>query len=164
MNLADTATVMVIAKQYSPAYQAQYRRPPVPADQFPALRSSSDIAWLAWKPFADKGAKLNHIVTWSVTNGASARLIAAALDAAADETQSALDTDPKPYPWKEFDAEQLSGTLVLGKCYRVKRKLNDANGAPGSPNGIGIGYILGKSGRSESVLSSTDSTCSSTQT
>ncbi|KAF3053853.1 hypothetical protein E8E11_011136 [Didymella keratinophila] len=117
--------ILIIAKQYSPSHQAQYRRPPVPADQFPDLRSSSDIAWLAWKPLHDKGVKLNHIVTWSVTNGATARLIAAALDALADETKTTLDTDLKPYPWKEFDMDKVSGQLVLG-----------------SPNGLGIGYML----------------------
>jgi hypothetical protein len=118
---ADSSIVLVIAKQYSPAHQAQYRRPPVPADQFPDLRSSSDIAWLAWKPLHDKGVKLNHIVTWSVTNGASARLIAAALDALADETKTTLDTDLKPYPWKEFDTAKLSGQLVLGECYQTTK-------------------------------------------
>ncbi|KAF1933176.1 uncharacterized protein M421DRAFT_415538 [Didymella exigua CBS 183.55] len=117
--------VLVLAKRYSPAHQANYRIPPVPADQLPALRSSSDIAWLAWKPLHDKGIKLNHIVTWSIANGGSSRLIAAALDAVADETQTSLDTDLKPYPWKEFDVERLSGSLILG-----------------SPNGLGIGYIL----------------------
>ena len=112
---ADASPVLVIAKQYSPAHQAAYRRPPVPADQFPGLRSSSDIAWLAWKPLHDKGIKLNHIITWSVTNGGSSRLIAAALDVLADETHTTVDTDLKPYPWKEFNAEQPSGSLVLGK-------------------------------------------------
>lgn len=92
----------------------------MPVDQFPSLRSSSDIAWLAWKPLHDKGVRLNHIVTWSVTNGASARLIAGALDALADETKNTLDTDLKPYPWKEFDTEKLSGSLVLGKCYCIR--------------------------------------------
>lgn len=53
-----------------------------------------------------------------MTNGGSARLIAAALDALADETKTALDTDLKPYPWKEFDPEKVSGQLVLGKCYQ----------------------------------------------
>lgn len=111
---ADTSKVLVITKQYSPAHQAGYRRPPVPSDQLPALRSSSDIAWLAWKPLHDKGIKLNHIVTWSVTNGGSARLIAAAIDTLADETQKTMNTDLKPYPWIEFDAEKPSGSLILG--------------------------------------------------
>ncbi|KAJ4406908.1 Mitochondrial import inner membrane translocase subunit tim8 [Didymella pomorum] len=111
--------------RYSPSHQAQYRRSPVPAEQIPGLRSSSDIAWLAWKPLHVKGVKLNHIVTWSVTNGGTARLIAAALDALADETKTTMDTDLKPYPWKEFDTDNVSGQLVLG-----------------SPNGLGIGYML----------------------
>ena len=114
---ANSSPVLVIAKQYSPSHQAQYRRPPISADQFPDLRSSSDIAWLAWKPLHDKGVKLNHIATWSVTNGATARLIAAALDALADETKTTLDTDLKPYPWKEFDTGKVSGQLVLGEWF-----------------------------------------------
>jgi hypothetical protein len=92
-------------------------------DQLPELRSSSDIAWLAWKPLHDKGTKLNHIITWSVTNSGSARLLAAALDAVADETQTAVDTNLKPYPWKQFDVERLSGSLVLGESHRFKRRL-----------------------------------------
>jgi len=51
-----------------------------------------------------------------VTNGATARLIAAALDALADETKTTLDMDLKPYPWKEFDTDKVSGQLVLGEC------------------------------------------------
>ncbi|KAJ4372715.1 hypothetical protein N0V86_008080 [Didymella sp. IMI 355093] len=112
--------ILVVAKRFSPAHQAKYRQPPIPMNQLPELRSSSDIAWLAWKPLHDKGTKLNHIITWSVTNSGSARLLAAALDAVADETQTAVDTNLKPYPWKQFDVERLSG----------------------SPNGIGVGFML----------------------
>lgn len=51
-----------------------------------------------------------------MTNGGTARLIAAALDALADETKTTMDTDLKPYPWKEFDTDNVSGQLVLGEC------------------------------------------------
>ncbi|XPS69871.1 hypothetical protein M3J07_002115 [Ascochyta lentis] len=117
--------VMVIAKQYSAAHQSQYRRPPVDPSELPDLRSSSDISWLAWKPYHDKGVKLNHIVTWSVTNGATQRLIAAALEAASDEPLRDADKALKPYPWVGWTADQDPGPLILG-----------------SPNGVGIGYLL----------------------
>lgn len=107
--------VMVIAKQYSAAHQSQYRRPPIQAQELPDLRSSSDITWLAWKPFHDKGAKLNHIITWSVTNGVSQRLMAAALEAGYNESLRDVDKALQPYPWVGWMADQGSGPLVLGK-------------------------------------------------
>ncbi|KAJ4343426.1 hypothetical protein N0V95_006650 [Ascochyta clinopodiicola] len=117
--------VMVIAKQYSAAHQSQYRRPPVETPELPDLRSSSDITWLAWKPYHDKGVKLNLIVTWSVTNGATQRLIAAAIEASSDESLSDVDKALRSFPWMSWTADQTPGPLILG-----------------SPNGVGIGYLL----------------------
>ncbi|KZM27505.1 uncharacterized protein EKO05_0005255 [Ascochyta rabiei] len=117
--------VIVIAKQYSAAHQSQYRRPPVQAPALPDLRSSSDITWLAWKPYHDKGVKLHHIITWSVTNGATQRLVAAAIEAASDESLRDADKALRPYPWVGWTADQTPGSLILG-----------------SPNGVGIGYLL----------------------
>lgn len=114
-SYTDQLAVLVIAKQYSATHQSQYRRPPVQAQDFPDLRSSSDITWLAWKPFHDKGAKLNHIITWSVTNGASQRLIAAALEADSDHTLSDAEKALRPYPWVSWTADQGSGPLILGR-------------------------------------------------
>jgi hypothetical protein len=115
LRSADFNTVLVIAKQYSAAHQSQYRRPPVQAQEFPDLRSSSDITWLAWKPYHDKGAKLNHIITWSVTNGASQRLLAAALEGSSDEPLKDADKALQPYPWVGWTADQGSGPLILGR-------------------------------------------------
>ena len=136
--------VLVVAKQYSPAHQSQYRRPPVQAQEFPDLRSSSDIAWLAWKPYHDKGVKLNHIITWSATNGASQRLIAAALEDMSEEPLKDADKAMKPYPWVGWSADEHPGPLILGKPCRLTRSRCRADNRPGSPNGLGIGYMLGK--------------------
>ncbi|KAJ4990888.1 hypothetical protein SVAN01_03677 [Stagonosporopsis vannaccii] len=111
--------VLIIAKRYGVAYQSQYRRPPVDAAHFPDLRSSSDIAWLAWKPSHEKGIKLNHIFTWSITNGGTQRLIAAAFEA------SLVDKSLQNYPWVKWAADRYPGSLILG-----------------SPNGLGLGFLL----------------------
>lgn len=130
---------LIIAKRYGVAYQSQYRRPPVEASDFPDLRSSSDIAWLAWKPYHDKGIKLNHVFTWSITNGGTQRLIAAALEA------TLMDKDLKSHPWVGWSADEGPGSLVLGQFGRYIHKNCKANCQAGSPNGLGIGYLLGKS-------------------
>ncbi|KAH7067457.1 hypothetical protein BKA63DRAFT_582343 [Paraphoma chrysanthemicola] len=121
MNSRDG--VIVVAKQYSPAHQSQYRRPPVPVEEYPELRSSSDVIWLAWKAKHDQGAKLNLIITWTVTNGRTQRILARAIDPQleAPDSQRAL----KSYPWVGWTAESTSGKAMLG-----------------SPNGSGIGYFL----------------------
>jgi hypothetical protein len=133
---------MVITKQYSAAHQSQYRRPPVQAQELPDLRSSSDITWLAWKPFHDKGTKLNHIITWSVTNGVSQRLMAAALETDSDELPRSAEKALQPYPWVGWTANQGSGPLVLGKPISGGAESSSTNGSSGSPNGIGVGYLL----------------------
>tara|TARA_R110002003_G_C708138_1_gene25492 strand:+ start:1790 stop:2404 length:615 start_codon:yes stop_codon:yes gene_type:complete len=111
MNSQDG--VMVIAKQFSPAHQSQYRRPPVPAEQIPELRSSSDIFWLAWKAKHDQGARLNLIVTWTVTNGRTQRVLARALDPQleAPDSQRAL----RPYPWAGWTAASTGGRALIGE-------------------------------------------------
>lgn len=135
-------TALVIAKQYSAAHQSQYRRPPVQAQEFPDLRSSSDITWLAWKPYHDKGAKLNHIITWSATNGATQRLMAAALERTSDKHLEDADKVLKPYPWVGWTADKSSGPLILGKPIENVEGWRRPNDISGSPNGVGIGYML----------------------
>jgi hypothetical protein len=111
--------VMVIGKQYSALHQSRYRRPPVQAPELPDLRSSSDIAWLAWKPYHDKGVKLKHVIIWSVTNGLAHRLMAAALDGTSDEPLKDTEKTLQPYPWVGWTANQNSGSLVLGILCRA---------------------------------------------
>lgn len=137
-------SVLVIAKRYSPAHQAQYRRPPVPTQELPDLRSSSDIAWLAWKPYHDKGVKLKHIITWSVTNGGTQRLVAAALEDMSSQPLKDADKALKPYPWVSWLADEHPGPLVLGRSGRPKYSGNFADRTAGSPNGVGVGYMLSK--------------------
>jgi len=105
--------VIIIAKQYSPASQSQYRRPPVPADEYPALRSTSDIVWLAWKKYHDQGARVNLMVTWTATNGVTQRVLATALDPEykIPDSQKAL----RPYPWAGWAADSTEGKAILGK-------------------------------------------------
>ena len=135
--------MLVIAKRYGPAHQAQYRRPPVPAEELPDLRSSSDITWLAWKPYHDKGVKLKHIITWSVVNGGTQRLIAAALEEMSEIIKNA-DKELKPYPWVGWRAGGQRGSLILGGIERAIQRRLSADSIVGSPNGIGIGFMLGK--------------------
>ena len=89
------------------------KRSTVPAEELPDLRTSSDITWLAWKPYHDKGVKLNHIITWSVVNGGTQRLIAAALEEMSDTVNNA-DKELKPYPWVGWRAGGQRGSLILG--------------------------------------------------
>lgn len=131
--------VLIMAKRYGVAYQSQYRRPPVQAQDFPDLRSSSDFAWLAWKPYHDKGVKLNHVFTWSVTNGGTQRLIAAALQ------MGEMDNALKPYPWIGWSVSSRPGLLLLGRSEQFLCKDCRIDYKLGSPNGIGVGYLLGQS-------------------
>jgi hypothetical protein len=135
--------VLVIAKRYGPAHQAQYRRPPVPAEELPDLRSSSDITWLAWKPFHDKGVKLKHIITWSVVNGGTQRLIAAALEEMSEPVNNA-EKELKPYPWVGWRAGGQRASLILVGIERATQCRLSADSIAGSPNGIGIAFMLGK--------------------
>lgn len=114
-HTSEVVAVLVIAKQYSPAHQAQYRRPPVQPQELPDLRSSSDIAWLVWKPYHEKGVRLNFVISWSVTNGLSQRLIAAAIEDMSNKPLNDADKALKPYPWISWSADEKSGSLVLGK-------------------------------------------------
>ncbi|OSS44806.1 hypothetical protein B5807_10730 [Epicoccum nigrum] len=91
--------VLVVAKLYGPAHQANYRRPPVPVEELPVLRSLSDITWLAWRPYHDKDVKLKHVIMWSVVNGGTQRLVAAALEDMSEKPLNDADETLKPYPW-----------------------------------------------------------------
>ena len=142
VNHLNRVVVLVIAKQYSAAHQSQYRRPSIQMQGLPDLRSSSDIIWLAWKPFHDKGMKLNHIITWSVTNGVTQRLLAAALDGTSDQPLKDADKALQHYPWVGWTANQNAGPLILGELLRTAQRFRDADNNKGSPNGIGVGYFL----------------------
>lgn len=104
--------VIIMAKQYSPDSQNQYHRPPVPVEDYPALRLPSDIIWLTWKKYHDQGAKLNRIVTWTVTNGKTQRVLAMALDPTytIPDLQRAL----QPYPWAGWTGASSEGAALLG--------------------------------------------------
>jgi hypothetical protein len=97
ISLADRIpSVLVIATQTSSQSQAQYRRPLVVPSEFPGLRQSSDIAWLAWKTLYDQGARLNLIITWTAVDQRTQRLISTSLgDHDIPDWQRKL----QPYPW-----------------------------------------------------------------
>jgi hypothetical protein len=107
--------VIILAKQYSPATMNQYRRPPVPIEDFPLLRSSSDIMWLAWKKYHDQGARLNVILTWAVVNGLTQRVLATALDPEHKEPDSQRKL--QPYPWAGWTGSSVEGRALLGRSF-----------------------------------------------
>jgi len=105
--------IIIVAKQYSPASQNQYRRPLIPVEEFPALRSTSDIMWLAWKKYHDQGARLDRIITWTATNGVTQRVLATALDPdfKIPDSQKAL----RPYPWAGWTGDSNEGKAIMGR-------------------------------------------------
>lgn len=48
---------------------------PVPLDELPALRASSDIAWAFWRRTADRLDKINFFVSMSITNSDTEKVI-----------------------------------------------------------------------------------------
>ncbi|KAK3203143.1 hypothetical protein GRF29_112g307935 [Pseudopithomyces chartarum] len=118
----DIDGVLIIAKQYSPKYSAQYRRPPVDPSQFPTLMSS-DISYLNW--FLSRPPTVNplrYIITWSVTNDLTQRLIFSAMGGF-----DAPDRGMRPFPYLTFDPNSNEGAAIMG-----------------SPNGVGVGYLLAR--------------------
>ena len=111
--LYSSFSVLVVAKLYGPAHQANYRRPPVPVEELPVLRSLSDITWLAWRPYHDKDVKLKHVIMWSVVNGGTQRLVAAALEDMSEKPLNDADETLKPYPWVSWLADEQPGSLIL---------------------------------------------------
>lgn len=136
--------IIVVAKQYSPVAMNQYLHPPVPVEEFPALRSTSDIMWLAWKKYHDQGARLQLIITWTAINGVTQRVLATALDPEFQipDSQKKL----QPYPWAGWKGDSVEGKAILGVfCFLfsepnvgIELLIIDA----GTPNGAGIGYFL----------------------
>lgn len=104
--------IMIVAKRYSPASTSQYRRPPVSVNEFPGMRASSDIIWMAWKKYQDRGARLNRIIIWTVTNGVTQSVLARALDPdhSAPDSQRQL----QPYPLVGWTVHSMEGKALLG--------------------------------------------------
>ncbi|EMD67412.1 hypothetical protein COCSADRAFT_83739 [Bipolaris sorokiniana ND90Pr] len=87
---------------------------PIPRDEMPALRSSSDITWGLW----NRMSGINAFISFEVVNEETGRLIEHAME------KNGHDEVP-PWPGVRFNPETEEYRALLG-----------------SPNGIGVGYFL----------------------
>lgn len=84
----------------------------MPVEDFPALRTTRDIVWLAWKKYHDKGARLNLMVTWTATNGVTEHVLARALDPDFNIPDSKKAF--QPYPWVGWRSDSTERKVILG--------------------------------------------------
>ncbi|ORY17260.1 hypothetical protein BCR34DRAFT_51085 [Clohesyomyces aquaticus] len=116
---ADANTGLLIVMQaHSPEHEAPKQKPPV--TDLPDLRRASDIIWGQWVQHAGKNAnKLRFFVTVTVTNEEALSIVERAI--------RSLDPGrgPEKYPGVSFSMDADEGKGILG-----------------SPNGVGIGYML----------------------
>ncbi|ORX94814.1 hypothetical protein BCR34DRAFT_205657 [Clohesyomyces aquaticus] len=118
MNHHDGA--LIIVREYSPKNQAAVRNPPVPDDQLPRLRAASDIIWIEWAAragSADAAKNLKTVTIYRVSNEMTTAAIRRALDS--------RNTQLSAFPGEQFDATSDEGKALIG-----------------SPNGVGVGYLL----------------------
>ncbi|KAF1841088.1 uncharacterized protein K460DRAFT_410480 [Cucurbitaria berberidis CBS 394.84] len=113
---------VIAFKRYGPAQRAKILEPPVPEDQFPPLKSSSDIIWALWEKHVlpnaelkDKG-NINFFMSLSIENKDTNQILKRALNQANSDLTRAGRT---------FDMSTEEGRAILG-----------------SPNAIAFAYFL----------------------
>lgn len=88
--------------------RAKYFDPPIPADEFPLLKQSSDMLWALWEldvPIAQRG-NINFFISLSIENKATLQIIKRALD----QTEKQLSPNPVV-----FDMSSEEGRAIMGK-------------------------------------------------
>ncbi|KAI8936181.1 hypothetical protein NX059_006614 [Plenodomus lindquistii] len=98
--------VMTFAR-YSPAHRALDRDPPVPPEQLPALKQSSDLLWAIWQAHVPETQQhhINFFMSLSIENDETLAIIKRALDS----TGQVLSR------WgAKFDVQSVEGKALLG--------------------------------------------------
>ena len=96
----------------SPQSAGKNRQPAVQGDGLPAIRSSSDIAWLLWKELAGDAGNvkgLNYFLSLCITNWETQDIISRAIRSAIPDAQG--------FPaWGgyDFDTNTPEGQAILG--------------------------------------------------
>ncbi|CAO2650677.1 Nn.00g019690.m01.CDS01 [Neocucurbitaria sp. VM-36] len=113
---------IIAFKRYGPADRAKKMVPPVPEDQFPPLKSSSDIIWALWEKLLlpdahlrDQG-NINFFISLSIENAETIQILKRALSQVNSDLTRAGRT---------FDMITEEGKAILG-----------------SPNAIAFAYFL----------------------
>ncbi|KAF2255978.1 hypothetical protein BU26DRAFT_12892 [Trematosphaeria pertusa] len=115
---ADEGAIFTINVK-GPSYTAPERFPPVPFDQLPNLRASSDVMWGLWKRYAPANTINNlkwYFVVGIVNDPTRSVLIRA---------MNELNEELKPYPGTWIGMDTVYGQAILG-----------------TPNAVGLGYFL----------------------
>ena len=101
------STGIMAMKRYGPKEKAAERVPPVPQDQLPDLKASSDIMGVLWRDLApsQNQDKIKFFITLSVENDDTLEILRRALDA----RQSDLTTYGET-----FDMTSDEGKAILG--------------------------------------------------
>ncbi|KAF1931141.1 uncharacterized protein M421DRAFT_57104 [Didymella exigua CBS 183.55] len=75
--------VIMSLNRVSPRYASRDRKPPVPSDQWPALRQFSDIAWIGWDSMTegDEIKGLRYLLSVGIVNTETKQVTRRALDA-----------------------------------------------------------------------------------
>lgn len=94
-----------------PSYTAPERFPPVPFDQLPNLRASSDVMWGLWKRYAPANTINNlkwYFVVGIVNDPTRSVLIRA---------MNELNEELKPYPGTWIGMDTVYGQAILGMSF-----------------------------------------------
>lgn len=114
-NPVLTISVGIIAfKRYGPVEKAKSLQPPVPQNQLPALRSSSDMMWALWEKdvllnvhLEDRG-NINFFMSLSIENEDTLRILRRAFN----QVNSDLTR-----VGRIFDMTTEEGRAILGRLH-----------------------------------------------
>lgn len=100
--------VIMGLNRVSPRYAARDRKPPVPTDQFPALKQFSDIAWIGWDSMTegDEIKGLRYFLSVGIVNTETKSVIRRALDAKGWELS--------PWPGHTFERNWPETKALIG--------------------------------------------------
>lgn len=120
INIFNFKSGVIIARyNYGPDYEGRQRKPPVTGGAVTPLKQWSDIVFLLWQQHAGPDIKnLRYIFRWNIQNSDSKALLQQVL------AKQKLD-EPRAWP----------GTRLLMDS-------PDAQAILGSPNGLGVAYLL----------------------
>lgn len=119
------------------AQAARSLESPVPKEDYPDIKQSSDIMWAQWARLArgDNIKNLNYFFSISITNRGTRSVLKRALA----EKQKTLEKWPGTF----FEMTEEQGQAILGmRPSHFTAVYTLLISATGTPNGVGIGFIL----------------------
>ncbi|KAF9696050.1 hypothetical protein EKO04_006280 [Ascochyta lentis] len=101
--------VIIAMDRRSPKSAGKKRSPVIEGDDLPALRASSDIAWLVWKKLSKDVQNLNYFLSLSICNEETQTIVSRAIQEYMPEAEAFV-----PWTGHEISTDTPQGQAILG--------------------------------------------------